>query len=117
MTTHWFRYKATACGIKRCEENYSVGHRWTGDWNAVNCSVCRAAFSKPMKSFYTLTNSHTESTNSKSRRYDTIGDAVAEAQARLSRKEAEGVIILKAVELVTLAAPILPPIKREPITD
>ena len=117
MMIHFFKHKATACGVEREHLNWSHGHRWTGNWADVTCPDCRLEFSKPMKTFFTLTNSHTESTNSRSKRYSTIDEAVAEAQGRLARKEAEAVVVLKAVELVTLAAPVLPPIKREPITE
>ena len=69
----------------------------------------------PMTTFFTITNQHTHETNSRSKRYNTIEEAATEAQRRLANKETEGVIILKAVEIVTLAQPVLPPIKREPI--
>jgi hypothetical protein len=53
------------------------------------------------KTFYTLTDRHTEYTNSRSKRFDSFEEAKKEAEFRLSASQScKGIYILEAIALV-----------------
>lgn len=62
-----------------------------------------------MKPFYTITDQNTEHTNSRSKRFDSFNEAKDEAGRRLQRRDSTGMIIMKAVALVTSSDPVPPP--------
>lgn len=63
-------------------------------------------------SFFTITDEDTSSTNSRSKRYPHLTEALAAAEERL-RGGVQAVYILQAIERVTYEKPAPPPLKRE----
>ena len=57
-----------------------------------------------MKPFYTVTNSHTQFCNDRSRRYDDEGEAVEAARRRIANGDTKSVIIMKSVAVVEAEA-------------